>query len=92
MNLETTATFIGHNDCYGVSEERVKSAITKLIESGVTDFLNGGQGGFDRICARCVYELKKDYPHIKNHLGAAKSYEIAKKKLKIINLGEKEDK
>ena len=133
MALETTATFIGHNE---------------LIKKGVTDFLSGGQGGFDRLCGRCVYELKKEFPHINNYLvipylsfnvydkelfdsiiypdgfekynfksaiparnrymvdnsgyaicfvthswgGAAKTYERAKKKkLKIINLGVKED-
>lgn len=34
----------------------------------MTDFLSGGQGGFDRLCGRCVYELKKEYPHINNYL------------------------
>ena len=27
-----------------------------------------GQGGFDRLCGHCVYELKKEYPHINNYL------------------------
>lgn len=30
--------------------------------------MSGGQGGFDRLCGRCVYELKKEYPHISNYL------------------------
>ncbi len=47
MALETTATFIGHNECYGLSEDKLKEAIRGLIENGVTDFLSGGQGGFD---------------------------------------------
>ena len=68
MALETTATFIGHNECFGLSEEKLKNAIRELIEKGVTDFLSGGQGGFDRLCGRCVYELKKEFPHIKNYL------------------------
>ena len=59
MALETTATFIGHNECYGLSEDKLKEAIRELIENGVTDFLSGGQGGFDRMCVHCVYELKK---------------------------------
>lgn len=59
MALETTATFIGHNECYGLSEDKLKEAIRGLIENGVTDFLSGGQGGFDRLCGHCVYELKK---------------------------------
>ena len=68
MALETTATFIGHNECFGLSAEKLKNAIRELIEKGVTDFLSGGQGGFDRLCGRCVYELKKEYPHINNYL------------------------
>ena len=59
MALETTATFIGHNECFGLSAEKLKNTIRELIEKGVTDFLSGGQGGFDRLCGRCVYELKK---------------------------------
>ena len=35
---------------------------------GVTDFISGGQEGFDRLSARCVYELKSKYPSIQNHL------------------------
>ena len=30
MALETTATFIGHNECYGLSEDKLKEAIDKL--------------------------------------------------------------
>lgn len=61
MALETTATFIGHNECFGLSAEKLKNAIRELIEKGVTDFLSGGQGGFDRLCGRCVYELKRSF-------------------------------
>lgn len=68
MAYETTATFIGHNECFGVSKEQVKDAIRELIGKGVTTFLSGGQGGFDRLCGRCVYELKNDYPQINNYL------------------------
>ena len=68
MAYETTATFIGHNECFGVSKEQVKDAIRELIGKGVTDFLSGGQGGFDRLCGRCVYELNMDYPQINNYL------------------------
>ena len=68
MALETTATFIGHNECFGLSAEKLKNTIRELIEKGVTDFLSGGQGGFDRLCGRCVYELKKEFPHINNYL------------------------
>ena len=65
---DKTALFIGHSDCYGISAEEIEKAIIKLIQLGVTDFLSGGQGGFDRLCARCVYNLKSQYPEIKNYL------------------------
>lgn len=54
---DKTATFIGHKDCYGVQEEVVRSYIIELIESGVTEFLCGGMGSFDWMCARIVYRL-----------------------------------
>ena len=63
-----TALFIGHNECYGVSAEEIKRIIIEHINLGVTDFLSGGQGGFDRLCARCVKDLKAQYPEIKNLL------------------------
>ena len=47
MGKEATATFIGHKECYGVHAEDVRREVEKLIASGVTDFLNGGMGGFD---------------------------------------------
>lgn len=59
MGKDKTATFIGHKECYGVRAVEVQREIEKLIGSGVTDFLNGGMGGFDWMCARVVYELKK---------------------------------
>lgn len=65
---EKTATFIGHSECYGVDNSAVRSAIATLIEKGVSEFISGGMGGFDWICARTVYELKKEYPHIRNSL------------------------
>ena len=68
MAKEQTATFIGHKECYGVSSEQVREEIIKLIENGVTDFLSGGMGSFDWMCARIVFELKKTSPQIHNYL------------------------
>jgi len=64
--LGYTATFIGHRECFEISKEIVEENIIKLIEQGYDEFLNGAMGAFDRLCAKCVSELKKDYPHIKN--------------------------
>ncbi len=66
MDREITATFIGHKDCFGLDEERVKAEIIGLIDRGIVQFLNGYMGGFDKMCARLVHGLQKDYPHIKN--------------------------
>ena len=66
--IKNTALFIGHSECYGISAEQVKPIIIDLINQGVYVFYSGGQGGFDRLCAGCVYRLKKEYPQVKNYL------------------------
>lgn len=68
MKKGISATFIGHRDCYGINEDEVRSYIVELIDSGVTDFLCGGMGSFDWMCARIVYHLKKAYSHIRCYL------------------------
>ena len=68
MKKETTAVFIGNRDCYGVNQTSIHNAIVSAINSGITTFLNGGQGYFDEICATIVYQLKQEYPNIKNIL------------------------
>lgn len=68
MSKETTATFIGHSECYGVDREQVREEITKLIEGGVTEFISGGMGDFDWLCAHTVFDLKKEYPQVINSL------------------------
>lgn len=67
MKRGKTALFIGHSDC-PLSVEVVKPYIKKEILNGVDTFLNGGQGSFDYICARAVYQLKRKYPQIKSVL------------------------
>lgn len=68
MLLKKTAIFIGHNECYGADKEKVKNTIRTLVKKGVTVYMSGGQGGFDRLCAGCVYELKNEYPQLRNYL------------------------
>ncbi len=63
---EKTAVFIGHSECLDVDKEQLEQEIIKLINRGVRSFLSGGMGGFDRLCARTVYSLKKRYPDIRN--------------------------
>ena len=68
MDKETTATFIGHKECYGLDEGKLLSAIVGLIDEGYMEFLCGGMGNFDMKCARLVKGLKKAYPHIRCYL------------------------
>ena len=64
VGKENTAVFIGHNEC-NLEDDKVKEAIRHIITMGVNEFLSGGHGGFDRLVARCAYELKEEYPYIK---------------------------
>ena len=61
------ATFIGHSKCQ-VPYDTVKKEVEKLINGGVVQFLNGGMGQFDFMCAKSVFELKLMYPEIKSLL------------------------
>ncbi len=63
-----SAVFIGHNECYGLSSEKLEQVIVECINNGVVNFYSGGQGGFDRASAGAVRRLKNKYPHIKNIL------------------------
>ena len=65
-----TCCFTGHRIIKITPElvQRLKDALIKLIEQGVTDFYNGGAIGFDMLCAETVIELKAEYPDIKLHL------------------------
>ncbi len=62
---KTTAMFIGHRDIHEENETAIRDYIITLINSGITDFLCGGMGNFDWMCARMVYELKKEYKYIR---------------------------
>ena len=68
MEKHKTAVFIGHAECYGLSEDLLRQEILNLIQNGVTTFLNGGMGSFDWICAKIVYELKQNNPYIESFL------------------------
>ena len=58
---QLTAVFIGHNECYGLDDGKLRGAIIGAINAGVTTFLSGGMGGFDWKCAYIVKTLKKEY-------------------------------
>ena len=62
---ETAVTFIGHSACMSLNKGVLKKHIEDLILDGKTFFLCGGMGEYDRLCAHMVYNLKKQYSHIK---------------------------
>lgn len=62
---EQTCVFIGHRECYGVSLRQMQEELEKLVAMGVTEFLCGGMGRFDWMCARQIYQMKKRYPQIR---------------------------
>ena len=68
MNKEKTALFIGYSSIFINIDDLIKKEIIKLIHKGIDTFLNGGMGGFDLMCARCINQLKEEYPHIKHYL------------------------
>ena len=68
MERDTTAVFIGHRDCFELSEKDIIPKIEEAIALGVTSFLNGGMGHFDHLCAVAVDQLKAKYPQIKQFL------------------------
>ena len=57
--------FIGHRETNEMIYPALRVAVQRhIVEYGVTEFIVGQYGGFDRLAARCVTELKSVYPHI----------------------------
>ncbi len=65
-----TCCFIGHSRIYAeVTFEQVAEAVERHItEYGVTDFLVGNYGDFDRMSARAVKAAKARHPNIHLYL------------------------
>ena len=62
-----TVTFCGHGKIkYDIdAEKKLLFVIEDLIIKGATEFLFGGYGNFDILCAKVVKNLKNKYPYIK---------------------------
>lgn len=57
--------FIGHRDAPATVLSALRKAIeTQIVAYGVTDFLVGNYGNFDRLTAHALLEAKKKNPHI----------------------------
>ena len=67
-----TVTFCGHSELCAEDSEYLKKRVLQeteeLIKQGATQFLLGGYGAFDSLCAVCLKELKNTYPHIESTL------------------------
>ena len=60
-----TCFFIGHRDAPESTYDRLLSAVERHIsEYGVTDFVVGRYGNFDRLAARAVMEAKRHHADI----------------------------
>lgn len=60
-----TCFFIGHRDTAESMKPALSQAINHLIaEHGVTEFMVGHYGAFDRLAARSVIDAKAQYPGI----------------------------
>lgn len=61
----SVCTFFGHGDTPGEVYPMLKASVERLItEQGVSQFLVGNHGTFDRMVLRALRELKKQYLHI----------------------------
>jgi uncharacterized phage-like protein YoqJ len=68
MSVEVV-TFCGHGDCHGDDVRRwLQIQVEKTIEEGADLFYLGGYGGFDRMAASVVWELKREHPEIQSVL------------------------
>jgi len=63
-----TVTFCGHSSLQHSNYEQIRKqlygVLDELIQKGARDFLIGGSGEFDRMCAIAVGFFKMKNPHI----------------------------
>ena len=81
---EKICSFCGHRDCDRSLREKIKEAITGLVENqGITTFYSGGMGNFDKLSESVVRELKREYkdirlcliaPYMTKHLNTDRAY------------------
>ena len=60
-----TCTFFGHRDCTDDIIDSLKATIIDFIENkGVSTFLVGNNGNFDRLVIKALTKCKDTFPHI----------------------------
>lgn len=73
----TTCTFAGHREVYQANiSEKLDEAISKILSSGDSafQFLVGGMGKFDEMCASAIRSAKKKYPNLEITLSLVLPY------------------
>lgn len=61
-----TCFLIGHRDAPFAIRGKLEKAITAAIaEHGITEFVVGQYGAFDKMVAACLAEAKKDHPELR---------------------------
>ncbi len=67
--MPTTCCFVGHSEIWGDIAQALTDAVERhIIEYGVTDFLVGNYGQFDRMAAATVKRAKTRHPGIRLYL------------------------
>ena len=57
--------FIGHREASETIFAELRAAVEQhIVEFGVTEFVVGHYGGFDRLAARAVIEAKRTHPEV----------------------------
>lgn len=65
MENAKTCCFIGHSNApEGIAPRLVEEVERHIVECGVTEFLVGNYGQFDRMSAAAVKEAKKQHPEV----------------------------
>ena len=61
-----TCFLIGHRDAPFMIREKLEKAIeTAITDYGVTEFVVGQYGAFDKMATSCLAEVKKTHPEIR---------------------------
>ena len=61
-----TCFLIGHRDAPFILREKLEKAIAAAITVyGVTEYVVGQYGAFDKMAAACLAEVKKSYPELR---------------------------
>ena len=60
-----TCFFIGHRDTPADVYSQIVAEVERLILCGVTEFVVGHYGAFDRMAAKAVREAKRRHPEIR---------------------------